>query len=79
MAAKAYVLIETSVGKTKEVCSALRKLESAKSVDMVTGPYDIIVTVEGIDLNFIGSFITDKIHVIPGVIRTVTCFSLHLI
>ena len=46
MAAKAFILIETVVGKTKEVCSALRKLEAAKSVDMVTGPYDIIITVE---------------------------------
>jgi DNA-binding Lrp family transcriptional regulator len=78
MAAKAFILIETLVGKTKEVCSALRKLEAAKSVDTVTGPYDIIVTIEGTDLNSIGNLVTNKIHVVPGVIRTVTCLSIHV-
>ena len=78
MAAKAFILIEASVGKTKEVCSALRRLGAAKSVDMVTGPYDIIVTIEGTDLNYLGSLITNRMHVIPGLIRTVTCLSIKL-
>jgi DNA-binding Lrp family transcriptional regulator len=78
MAAKAFVLIDTAVGKTKEVYSALQKLEAIKSVDTVTGPYDIIITVEGDDLNAIGNLITSKIHVVPGVIRTVTCLSIRL-
>ncbi|MBM4451372.1 MAG: Lrp/AsnC family transcriptional regulator, partial [Chloroflexi bacterium] len=36
MAAKAYVLIETAVGKTKEVVAALQaqKLKEVKSVDL---------------------------------------------
>jgi len=38
MAAKAYVLIETAVGRTKEVAAAIEKLEGVKSVDPVTGP-----------------------------------------
>ena len=42
MLAKAFVLIETAVGKTKEVVSILKKMEGLKSVDTVTGPYDII-------------------------------------
>jgi DNA-binding Lrp family transcriptional regulator len=76
MKAKAFILVETSVGKTKEVCSALQKLEAVKVVDMVTGPYDIIVTVEGTDLNAIGKVVTNGIHVVPGVVRTVTCLSI---
>jgi DNA-binding Lrp family transcriptional regulator len=78
MAAKAFVLIDTAVGKTKEVYSALQKLKEIKSVDTVTGPYDIIATVEGDDLNTIGNLITSKIHVVPGVIRTVTCLSIQV-
>ena len=78
MAAKAFVLIETAMGKTKEVYSALQKLEAIKSVDTVTGPYDIITTVEGDDLNIIASLVTSKIHVVPGIIRTVTCLSIRV-
>ncbi len=73
MAAKAFVLIETAVGKTKEVASALRQLEGFKSVDSVTGPYDIIVVVEGESLTDIGDLVTSKIQPIRGVSRTVTC------
>ncbi len=37
MAAKAYVLITTSVGQTKSVLTSLKKLEGIKSVDAVMG------------------------------------------
>ncbi|MDD4877166.1 MAG: Lrp/AsnC ligand binding domain-containing protein, partial [Dehalococcoidales bacterium] len=61
MAAKAFVLIETSVGKNKEVMTALHKMKGMKSVDTVTGPYDIIAVVEAETLNEIGDIITSKI------------------
>ena len=73
MPAKAFILIETAVGKTKEVATALRQLEGVGSVDSVTGPYDIIAVAEMEDLNDIGDLITAKIHPIAGVVRTVTC------
>ncbi len=73
MAAKAFVLVETSVGKTKEVANSIRQLAGVKSVDSVTGPYDIIVVIEAKDLNNIGDLVTSKIHPITGISRTVTC------
>jgi DNA-binding Lrp family transcriptional regulator len=78
MAAKAFALIETAVGKTKEVFSALQKLAAIKSVDTVTGPYDIIVTIEGADLNAIGNVVATKIHNISGIHRTVTCLCIRV-
>jgi len=75
MSAKAFILIETAVGKTKEVVSILNKLEDLKSVDTVTGPYDIIAIIEAEDLNKIGDLITGKIHAIEGISRTVTCLA----
>jgi len=77
VAAKAFVLIETAVGKNKEVVSLLGKLEGVNSVDTVTGPYDIIAVVEGESLNEIGDLITGKIHPIPGINRTVTCLAIR--
>lgn len=76
MTAKAYVLIETAVGRTREVTSAIELLEGVKSVDPVTGPYDIIATVEGKSLNDIGDLVTLKIHPIAGISRTVTCLAI---
>jgi len=76
MAAKAFVLIETAVGRSKEVAVALGKLEGVKSVDAVTGPYDIIVIAEGETLNEIGDLVTGKVHPITGIARTVTCLAI---
>ena len=75
MAAKAFVLIETNVGKAREVVAAIQLIKGVVSVDMVTGPYDIIAVVEGQSLNDIGDLVTGKIHPIPGIARTVTCLA----
>ena len=76
MSAKAFVLIETAVGKSKEVVEAIKHLKGVKSVDTVTGPYDVIAIVEGENLNDIGDLVTAKIHPIPGISRTVTCLAI---
>ena len=73
MAAKAFVLIETAVGRTKEVTTALRQLEGVKSVDAVTGPYDVIAVLEEETLPEIGELVTGKINSIAGISRVVTC------
>ena len=73
MAAKAFVLIETVVGRNKEVVTAFKQLEGVKSVDTVTGPYDAIATIEGETLNDIGDLVTAKIHPTAGITRTVIC------
>ena len=76
MAAKAFVLIETVVGRNREVVATLKQLKGVKSVDTVTGPYDVIAIVEGETLNAIGDLVTAKIHPIAGISRTVTCLAI---
>jgi len=76
VAAKAFVLIETAVGKSREVVTSLSKLKGVTSVDTVTGPYDIIAILQGESLNDIGDLVTGKIHPIPGISRTVTCLAI---
>ena len=75
MTTKAYILVETAVGKTREVVNALKGIQTMRAVDVVTGPYDIIAVMEANDLNTIGEMVTNNVHVIPGVLRTVTCLS----
>jgi len=71
--AKAFILIECTVGRTREVVTGLGRLKGVKSVDTVTGPYDVIAIIEGSTLNEIGDIVTQHIHPIAGITRTVTC------
>jgi DNA-binding Lrp family transcriptional regulator len=76
MTTKAYVLIETQVGRTKQVVDTIRKLPGVVSVDSVSGPYDAIAIVQGATPNDIGELIVSKVHPIAGISRTVTCLTL---
>ena len=75
MATKAYVLIETSVGKSRDVANELRSLRGVQSADNVTGPYDVIAVVEAADLTAVGALLASRIHTLNGIVRTVTCLS----
>ncbi len=73
MATRAYLLVETAVGKTRDVASTLRELNGIETVDVVTGPYDIIAVISGDDMSVVGNLVTEGIHTVTGVVRTVTC------
>ncbi len=74
-ATRAFVLIETAVGKTRDVVEHLQQVQGVISVDVVTGPYDIITVLEAGDLNSVGAMVTGHIHTIGGIVRTVTCLA----
>lgn len=78
MSAKAFVLVTTSVGQTKAVLTALKKLAGIKSADAVMGPYDIIAVVEGDSVDSVGKLITEHFHKIPGIERTTTCQTIRI-
>ena len=76
MATKAIILIETSVGKTRDVANVLKQVGGMQSVEVVTGPYDVIAVIEAHDMRAIGAVVEEKIHTLSGVARTVTCVAL---
>ena len=73
MGTKAYLLVETAVGQTRNVAGTLRELPGIKTVDVVTGPYDIIAVIDGDDMSVGGNLVTESIHTVLGVVRSVTC------
>ncbi len=73
MAAKAYILIETQVGKSPDVAAALRALPGVPSADIITGDFDIIALVEAQDMVSMADLVTGQVQSIPGVTRTITC------
>ena len=74
---RAYVLIESAVGKAKGVAEGVKNLQLADarvvSVDAVTGPFDVIALLESDDLDKVGRAITEGIQQVDGVQRTTTC------
>jgi DNA-binding Lrp family transcriptional regulator len=71
--ATAYVLIEATPKKARSACAGIAKLPGVISAHLVTGPYDIIVCIEGEDPTAIGRLVMAKIHRVDGVGRTITC------
>ena len=73
MVARAYILIETQVGKSRDVLAALQALSNGPSVDIVTGEFDMIALVEAPDMMAMADLVTGQIQSISGVTRTITC------
>ena len=73
---KAYILIQTSVGKSTDVATQLRSYREVQTADAVTGEYGVIAVVEAEDLNAVGDLVTSRIHTLNGIVRTVTCLAL---
>jgi DNA-binding Lrp family transcriptional regulator len=76
MHAKAYVLIEAEAGQVGQVIAALRSMPGVTAADAVTGPYDIIVTIETPDPRDIGRLVMNEVHGVTGIKRTVTCLTI---
>jgi DNA-binding Lrp family transcriptional regulator len=78
MVTAAYVLIQTEIGKPPQVAAALRSIPGLGTVDLVTGPYDIILRVEAEDIDAVGKLVVGAVQGVEGVVRTLTCPVVHL-
>lgn len=76
MHARAYVLIEAEAGQVSLVIAALQSLPGVTRVDAVTGPYDLIVTIETAESREIGRLVMNEVHAVAGIKRTVTCLAI---
>ena len=72
---RAYVLVETAVGRVSGIAAALREMPGLVSVDSVTGPYDVIIVLEAESLAEVAELVTEHVHTVGGVVRTVTCLA----
>ncbi|MBM11387.1 MAG: AsnC family transcriptional regulator [Chloroflexi bacterium] len=71
--ARAFILIETQVGKTRDVAAALRSIAEVSSADIITGEFDIIAAAEAADMISLADVVTGQVQSTSGVIRTITC------
>ncbi len=73
MTVRAYVLIQTEVGRAAAVASEVRGLPGVTAADDVTGPYDVIVAAEAGTVDDLGRMVVSRVQLIPGITRTLTC------
>ena len=73
MATRAFILIETEVGRAKQVAVAVNALPGVRSADVVTGTLDIIALAEAEDMSGLAELITGRMQEVRGVRRSITC------
>ena len=73
VAARAYILIETEVGRAREVLADLRAIANVLEADIITGNYDLIALAEAEDMVALVDLVTAQVQNISGVERTITC------
>lgn len=75
---QAYILIQTEVGKAREVADAITGVAGVVRVDAVTGPYDVVVLAESATVDELGRMIVSRVQMVPGITRTLTCSVVNL-
>jgi DNA-binding Lrp family transcriptional regulator len=70
--ARVYLLVNVLPGKDISVRDTLRGIKGVVNADVVTGPYDIIASLEGKDTADIFEKIIRRIRKIKGISRTET-------
>jgi DNA-binding Lrp family transcriptional regulator len=75
---QAYILVQTEVGKARDVATAIAGISGVVRVDAVTGPYDVIVLTESNSVDELGRMIVSAVQVVPGITRTLTCSVVNL-
>ena len=69
---KAFVLVSTEPAKEKEVYNSITKIEGVTELNTLFGEYDLIVTIEGEDFNYLGKVVDEYIENVEGVVSTKT-------
>ncbi|HWC67110.1 MAG TPA: Lrp/AsnC ligand binding domain-containing protein [Acidimicrobiales bacterium] len=78
MSVRAYILIQTEVGKAGDVARQIMELEGITAADDVTGPYDVIAQAESPGMDDLARMVLSRIQTIGGITRTLTCPVVHL-
>ena len=73
MSLRAYILINTQIGKTAEVAQILSEMPEIVKLDVIMGPYDIIAQVETQDHDTLSEVVLKKLQNIPYIQHTMTC------
>ncbi|MCD6157842.1 MAG: Lrp/AsnC family transcriptional regulator [Euryarchaeota archaeon] len=61
----------------KDLIKRISKIPGVEKVHIVTGDWDLIIEVRAKSVKELGDLIVDRLRVMPGIQRTMTCIVLH--
>jgi DNA-binding Lrp family transcriptional regulator len=73
MSVRAYILIQTEVGKAALVARAVRQIPGVEDSEPVTGPYDVIARATTETVEELGRVVVTELQMVEGISRTLTC------
>ncbi|MGB9712235.1 Lrp/AsnC ligand binding domain-containing protein [Dissulfurimicrobium hydrothermale] len=73
MSLKAYILINTQIGKTAEVAKRLSEMPEVIRLDVIMGPYDIIAELETENHDTLSYVVMHKLQTLDAIRHTMTC------
>lgn len=76
---RAYLHITVQTGKLADALKALRKIEWVQAADAVTGPVDVVAVLEAANMDVLSQAIVQKVHKIPGIVRTETYLAVKVL
>ncbi|MFK5583632.1 MULTISPECIES: Lrp/AsnC ligand binding domain-containing protein [unclassified Serinicoccus] len=75
---KAYMLVQTEVGASASVTTAIRQIPGVVTAEDVAGPYDVIAEIEAATVRELGRDVISTIQAVPRITRTTTCTVVEL-
>jgi len=75
---QAYILIQSEVGRARDVAGQIADIPGVVRVDAVTGPYDVVLLCEANTVDELGNLIVSRVQMVPGITRTLTCSVVRL-
>jgi DNA-binding Lrp family transcriptional regulator len=73
---QAYILVQTEVGMADQVAD-VSAIEGVVRVDIVTGPYDVVVLTEAASADHLRTLVVSRVQRVAGITRTLTCSILN--
>ena len=73
-----HILAKVDANTLETISNRLESLEGIKTVDAVTGPYDLLISLEGESVARMLSTVVRNIRNIPGIISTETLVVINL-
>lgn len=73
-----YILAKVETNTVENVVKALSAIKGIKTLDVVTGPYDLMITLEGESVARMLSTVVREIRSITGIISTETLVGIKL-
>ena len=72
MAVRAYVLVHTQANAARGVRSSLVGQPGVESVDIITGPYDLVVQLRAASVDDVAKLVLNTLHGVSGVTNRAT-------